>query len=334
MIRLLALFALIAALWQPHAATAHESRPGYLELRETAPGHYDALWKQPANGEYALRMGPIFPADCTVAASKSEELLPGAMISRFGVTCPGGLQGRSITIAGLEMTLTDVLIRLHRRDGTEETHLARATDTSVTFGGGGGALARSAVYLQLGIQHILMGIDHLLFVLGLVLIVRSRAALFKTVSAFTVAHSITLAAATLGWASVPGPPLNAAIALSILFLGPEILRVREGGTSLTIRHPWVVAFGFGLLHGFGFAGGLTAMGLPHAEIPRALLLFNVGVEIGQIGFVLLILALARAFRLMEIHWPKPILLLPAYTVGTLGALWTLQRVIMMFGAAA
>lgn len=312
-------------------AQAHESRPGYLELREGAPGQYEALWKQPANGEYALRMGPLFPSLCTVSANR-EQMLPGALVSRFSVTCPGGLQGKTVTIAGLEMTLTDVLVRLFHADGTQETHLARSFDTSVTFGGGEGLLTRVGIYLRLGVQHILTGIDHLLFVLGLVLIVRSKRDLLKTVTAFTVAHSITLAAATLGYATVPGPPLSAAIALSILFLGPEILRARAGGTSLTLRQPWMVAFCFGLLHGFGFAGGLTAMGLPHSEIPLALLLFNVGVEIGQLGFVFLILALGRSFRLMEIRWPRPVALLPAYTVGTLGAFWTLQRVVILVGA--
>jgi hypothetical protein len=155
--------------------------------------------------------------------------------------------------------------------------------------------------------------------------------LVKTITAFTVAHSITLAIATLGYASAPLPPLNAAIALSILFLGPEIVRVWRGQTSFTIRHPWVVAFAFGLLHGFGFASGLTAMGLPQREIPLALLLFNVGVEAGQLLFVLLILALERSFRLLEIRWPRVVQVLPGYAVGTLGAFWTIQRTVILLG---
>jgi len=157
--------------------------------------------------------------------------------------------------------------------------------------------------------------------------------LLKTISAFTLAHSITLAIATLGYASAPAPPLNAAIALSILFLGPEIVRVWRGETSFTIRHPWVVAFAFGLLHGFGFASGLTAMGLPPAEIPLALLLFNVGVEIGQLFFVALIVGLERSFRALEIRWPRWAEALPGYTVGALGAFWTIQRAfILLVGA--
>ena len=155
--------------------------------------------------------------------------------------------------------------------------------------------------------------------------------LIKTITAFTVAHSITLAIATLGWAGAPALPLNAAIALSILFLGPEIVRVWRGETSFTIRHPWVVAFAFGLLHGFGFASGLTAMGLPQREIPLALLLFNVGVEIGQLLFVLLVLALERSFRVLEVRWPRFVEMLPGYAVGALGAFWTIQRTAILFG---
>jgi hydrogenase/urease accessory protein HupE len=186
-------------------------------------------------------------------------------------------------------------------------------------------------FLTLGIEHILTGIDHLLFVLGLLLIVEHRVMLLKTVTAFTIAHSITLGVATLGYARAPVPLVNAAIALSILFLGPEIVRRWRGGTSLTIQRPWVVAFAFGLLHGFGFASGLSAVGLPRHDIPFALLLFNVGVEIGQLSFVALILWLERAFRVLEIRWPRPVELLPGYTVGVLGAFWTIQRVAILFG---
>jgi hydrogenase/urease accessory protein HupE len=181
--------------------------------------------------------------------------------------------------------------------------------------------------------HILLGVDHLLFVLGLLLIVQDRWTLVKTVTSFTLAHSITLAIATLGYARAPLPPLNAAIALSILFLGPEIVRRWRGESSFTIRHPWVVAFAFGLLHGFGFASGLTAMGLPQAEVPLALLLFNLGVELGQVAFVLLVVLLERAFRVLEVRWPRLIERLPGYAVGSLGAYWTIQRTLVLLGSA-
>src|SRR5271166_5906521 len=186
-------------------------------------------------------------------------------------------------------------------------------------------------FLKLGVEHIWLGVDHLLFVFGLLLLVKSRWMLLKTVTAFTVAHSITLALATLGYAHLPGPPLNTAIAFSILILGIEIVRSRSGKTSITTLHPWIVAFAFGLLHGFGFASGLSALGLPAADIPLALVMFNVGVEIGQLSFVLLILLLERSFRQLEIHWPRWVQALPGYTVGSLGAFWTIQRAAMLLG---
>jgi len=186
----------------------------------------------------------------------------------------------------------------------------------------------------LGVHHILLGVDHLLFVLGLLLIVSNRWMLLKTITSFTLAHSITLAIATLGYASAPIPPLNAAIALSILFLGPEIVRAWRGETSFTIRHPWVVAFVFGLLHGFGFAAGLSTIGLPQREIPVSLLFFNLGVEAGQLAFVIVVLLLERAFRNLEIRWPRLVELLPGYAVGSLGAFWTIQRTLVMFGVGS
>jgi hypothetical protein len=156
--------------------------------------------------------------------------------------------------------------------------------------------------------------------------------LVKTVTAFTVAHSITLAIATFGVADIPALPLNAAIALSILFLGPEIVRVWRGQTSFTIRHPWVVAFAFGLLHGFGFATALTSAGLPRQDLPLALLSFNIGVELGQLAFVALVLALERSFRALQVNWPRWVQALPGYVVGSLGAFWTIQRVAPLIAA--
>ncbi len=310
-------------------SAAHEVRPGYLELREGSPGRYAVLWKHPARGEVAIKLNPVFPADCSLAGPGKQEMALGAMLTRATLECPGGLRGKTIRIAGLESTMTDVLIRVYQGDGAMETHLVRPASPSVSIGSAGGSGQRAVAYLRLGVEHILMGIDHLLFVLGLLLIVRGPMMLLKTITSFTVAHSITLGIATLGYASAPLPPLNATIALSILFLGPEIVRSWRGETSLTIRHPWVVAFAFGLLHGFGFATGLTTMGLPRAEIPVALLLFNVGVELGQIAFVALMLLLGRSFRRLQFHWPRWAEMIPGYVVGSLGAYWFIQRTVML-----
>jgi len=325
------LLAATLALGAASPASAHETRPGFLELRESDPTTYSLLWKRPTGGEVEIQIAPVVPEGCRLATPDRQQLTPGAVLVRGTLTCEGGLAGKTLRIAGLETTITDVLVRVHHADGRLESHLLKPGNPAVALGAMTTAWQRSASYLRLGIEHILLGIDHLLFVLGLLLIVTGRWTLVKTITAFTIAHSITLAIATLGYASVPVPPLNVAIALSILFLGPEIVRRWRGQTSFTIRHPWVVAFAFGLLHGFGFASGLKTMGLPQVEIPLALLLFNVGVEIGQIFFVGMIVALERAFRTLEIRWPRLVEALPGYAVGSLGAYWTMQRLVLMLG---
>jgi hydrogenase/urease accessory protein HupE len=321
----------IALLGCAGRAAAHEVRPGYLELTETANGSIAVLWKKPVGGEVQIDIAPVFPEECRFSTPDRQQITPGAIVVRGALACPDGLPGKTLRIAGLEATITDVLVRVIHDDGRTETHLIRPTTPTLTFGAATTTGERARTYLRLGVEHILLGVDHLLFVLGLILIVRDRVMLVKTITAFTVAHSLTLAIATLGWANAPALPLNAAIALSILFLGPEIVRVWRGETSFTIRHPWVVAFAFGLLHGFGFASGLRAMGLPQAEIPLALFLFNVGVELGQLAFVFLVLALERAFRVLEIRWPRLVALSPGYAVGVLGAFWTIQRTALLLG---
>jgi hypothetical protein len=324
---LLATFALLAGT----SAIAHETRPGFLDLREGEQGTYALLWKKPSGGEIEIYIAPIIPKECRMTTSDQQQLSPGALIVRGTLRCDGGIQGKTLVIDGLETTITDVIVRINHADGRIENHLLKPLNPSVTLGAQTTPWQRSAMYLRLGVEHILLGVDHLLFVLGLLLIVADRWMLVKTITSFTIAHSITLAITTLGYTSAPALPLNAAIALSIFFLGPEIVRRWRDETSFTIRHPWVVAFAFGLLHGFGFASGLTTLGLPHAEIPLALLLFNVGVEIGQVFFIALIIALERAFRTLEIKWPRPVEMLPAYAVGSLGAYWTMQRMMMFLG---
>jgi hypothetical protein len=328
--------ALVVAL-VPTAARAHELQPAFLELTETAPSGFDVLWKLPSLGEASdarMPIVPVFPENCRQLGEARSSRAGTAWVFTARLECTGGLAGRTIVFEGLEAFVTDVLVRVQRIDGGVETHVVKPLQPSVTLQAAGEARRGAWAYLYLGIEHILLGVDHLLFVLGLLLIVRDRWMLVKTVTAFTVAHSITLAVATFGVASVAPAPLNAAIALSILFLGPEIVRVWRGETSFTIRHPWVVAFAFGLLHGFGFASGLAALGLPTSEIPLALLLFNVGVEVGQLAFVIVILLLERAFRLLHIRWPAFAARLPGYVVGTLGAFWTIQRVVILLRGLA
>jgi HupE/UreJ protein len=320
-----------ALLALPLAARAHESRPAYLELKETAPSQFSVLWRTPVLSGMRLPVILQLPDDVRNERPPTVQELADSLVERRWIDAgPGGLAGKRIEVVGLQMTITDVLVRVEMVDGRDFTTVVRPSQPWVEIASQS-ALAVAGAYVAHGIQHISFGVDHLLFVLGLLLIVKDRWMLLKTVTAFTIAHSITLAIATLGYANAPVLPLNATIALSILFLGPEIVRSWRGETSLTIRRPWIVAFVFGLLHGFGFAGALVSAGLPRKDLPIALLGFNVGVEIGQVAFVLLVVLLERSFRQLEIRWRRWAAALPGYAVGTLGAFWTIQRTAVLLG---
>jgi hydrogenase/urease accessory protein HupE len=315
-------------------ASAHEARPAYLEVRETAPGQFSILWRTPVLSGMRLPIVLKLPDDVQNVKDPEIQELTDSLVERRWINAgPNGLAGKRIEFVGLQGTITDVLVRVEMLDGRKWTVIARPSKPWVEIAASQTWMGVAGTYIVEGIRHILFGADHMLFVLGLLLIVKDRWMLLKTVTAFTVAHSITLAIATLGYAEIPVLPLNAAIALSILFLGPEIVRSWRGETSFTIRHPWVVAFAFGLLHGFGFASALTSAGLPRHELPLALVTFNVGVELGQLGFIALVLALERSFRILEVRWPRWVEALPGYTVGSLGAFWTVQRVVLLFGGA-
>jgi len=313
---------------------AHESRPAYLEIKETAAARYDVLWRTPVLAGMRLPVVLELPSDVkTVKGPVTQELADSLLERRTIETGPTGLAGKRFEFPGLQLTITDVFVRVETLDGESRTMIARPSQPWFELAPSQTWWDVAATYVAEGIRHILFGTDHLLFVLGLLLIVSNGWTLVKTVTAFTAAHSVTLAIATLGYASVPLLPLNAAIALSILFLGPEIVRTWRGETSFTIRRPWVVAFAFGLLHGFGFATALTSAGLPRAALPGALVSFNVGVEIGQLGFIALILGLRKSFEILRIDWPRWVARLPGYSVGTLGAFWTIQRIALLFGLA-
>ena len=382
-------------------ATAHEVRPAFLELTERAPGEFDVLWKVPALGGVPLAGEEIpheqpvsLPADPTVphtmpcgcpaptAAQLSRGVLPihpsmpkdaktiafprserlfGAEVKRWTIRVPRGLEDWEVSVHGLSATMVDVLVRVAFKDGRVVSRMLRPDAPSFVFTKDTAGPAAGG-YFVLGVEHILFGIDHLLFVLALVLIVRGVGLLVKTITAFTIAHSITLALAALGLVHVPSAPVEAIIALSIVFVATEILRIRTAGrfslslrgtsgeragergglesntllsltlssrggegvnSSLTARAPWLVAGAFGLLHGFGFAGALSEVGLPANDIPLALLFFNVGVEAGQLAFVVAalgVIALLRRVRLPE--WAP---LLPPYAIGSVAMFWVIQR---------
>ena len=313
------------------AANAHEMRPAYLELRESSADTYEVLWKVPAAGsDLRLALYVHLPASCTNLSEPHGMFTGAAFSERWRMTAQHGLAGERITIDGLSATSTDVLVRVNRLDGTSQVMrlVPSAPSFVVTASPSGWDVART--YGSLGFEHILLGVDHLLFVLGLLLIVRGRLMLLKTITSFTIAHSLTLAVATLGYASAPPLLLNALIALSILFLGLEIVRFWRGGTSVAIRQPWVVAFAFGLLHGFAFASGMSVTGLPVSAIPPALLCFNLGVEAGQLAFVGIVLAMLRGFQVLEMQWPFWATRVPGYVVGVCGVFWTIQRAALLF----
>ena len=310
---------------------AHEVRPAYLELRQTGSESYDALWKVPGQGE-DLRLGLYveFPASCTNVTRPRPTMVNHAYSERWIVKCAGGLSGGTIHIAGLSATMTDVLVRLERTD--RSTQVARLTPSAPSFvvEAAPSALEVARTYLVLGVEHILLGIDHLLFVLALFILVKGTGRLIATITAFTVAHSLTLAGATLGFVHVPGPPVEAGIALSIVFVAAEIVHSRQGRIGLTERFPWVVAFTFGLLHGFGFASALSEVGLPQSAIPVALLFFNVGVEIGQLCFIasiFAVIALARQVtQRIGVSQPAWAWRIPPYAIGSVAAFWIIQRI--------
>jgi len=311
-------------------APAHEVRPGYLELRQSDAEVWRVLWKVPARGDMLLSIRPRFPANCRTTAEPVVVHDAGAHIERVTVRCTGGLEGHEISIDGLAATMTDVLVRSSRVD--ESGQVVRLTPSAPAFvlEAAPGSLQVVRTYTALGVEHILGGVDHLLFVLGLLLLVRSPLLLVKTITAFTVAHSATLAASTLGWVRVQQAPVEAVIALSILFLASELAKQRTVETGLMQRYPWVVAFAFGLLHGFGFAGALREIGLPESDIPLALLTFNVGVEVGQLLFVGVVLAALAGLRRVTVRTPVWAQAGPAYGIGTVAAFWTIERMALLF----
>jgi hypothetical protein len=330
-----ALAALVLAMgFAVPVARAHEARPAYLEIRETAPGRFDVLWRTPVLAGMRLPIVLQLPDGVQNLKPPLVQELADSLLERRSIDAgPNGLAGRRIEFVGLQLTITDVLVRVELQDGRRWTAIARPSRPWVEVAASQTGWGVVSTYAGEGVRHILFGPDHLLFVLGLLLIVADRWMLIQTVTAFTLAHSITLAAATFGYAEAPAAPVNAAIALSILFLGPEIVRCWRGETSFTIRHPWVVAFAFGLLHGFGFASALTGAGLPRSELPLALVSFNVGVEVGQLSFIAFVLSLELSIRALDLRLPRWARLLPGYAVGSLGAFWTLQRVALLVAGA-
>jgi len=322
-------FTLIAVLGfvmaAPPSARAHEVRPGYLELNALGDGAWDVLWKVPAKGDLRLGLYIHFPEGCEetpVIARRAGT----AHLERWRVTCADNLVGQRITIAGLESTRTDVLARVKHEDDTTQTVRLTPKEISFEVKAAPSRLEVASTYLSLGVEHIGLGVDHLLFVLALLFLVGTPRKLFGAITAFTVAHSLTLAAATLGWVYVPAAPVEAVIALSILLLAVEALRKGRGELTLAERYPWLIAFTFGLVHGLGFAGALSEIGIPQNEVPLALLMFNVGVETGQVLFVVTVSLLLAGLHRVNPHSSRLVGRTVPYAIGGVAAFWTIQRV--------
>jgi hydrogenase/urease accessory protein HupE len=320
---------MVGALGFAPSSYGHALEPGYLQLRLLDKELYAVVWKTPANKSRPMKISAVLPESCEVRTPVESVWDGAAYVARWTTRCSGGIEGGVIRIDGLHRTRTDVLVRFDFANGVSESRRLTPGDASFTVPTIPSRLQVVRTYLVLGIQHILGGIDHLMFVLALLLLVKGTGRLIATVTAFTLAHSLTLAGATLGFVNLPGPPIEATIALSIVFVAAEILRSRQGRTGLTERYPWLVAFIFGLLHGFGFAGALAQIGLPQISIPLALLFFNVGVEIGQLLFIACVFAvialgrqISRRVDLTPLTWTRAI---PPYVIGSFAAFWTFQR---------
>jgi len=320
-LKLTLLLVLLSCIWP---AAAHEVRPAYLRIQQTGEETYQTMWRVPAKGEMRLGIYLEMPQQCKAQGDILNWKDGPTFVEQGAWSCPGGLIDSEIAIAGLDMMMTDALARFERLDGT--TQIARLTPSDnsfmVTSTESWGQVA--STYLALGVEHILLGIDHLLFVLALLLLVPNTRMLIWTITSFTLAHSVTLAAATMGWVHMPQQPVEAVIALSILFVAMEIVHWRQGRPGITRRWPWLVAFTFGLLHGFGFAGALSEIGLPEHAIPLALLFFNIGVEVGQLAFIAAVFLVWAALK--RISWPQWAWRIPVYAIGSLAAFWTIDRI--------
>ncbi|MFC7336485.1 HupE/UreJ family protein [Haloferula chungangensis] len=317
----IALFSLVGTL------VAHEMQPAYLELKETPEGSIDVTWKVPYYKGRLLPIHPIFPDAWQNLNEPTATPLGNATLSRWRVN-PGDtpIDGAKVTIEGPRSQLTDILLRAQLSDGRSQISVLRPEAPYVTILFDQEEKALLWDYIIIGVEHIIFGYDHLLFVLCLVLIVRDRWTLVKTITAFTLAHSVTLGIATLGWMEIPGPPVEAVIALSILFLARELLVRTDENPGLTERYPWLVALSFGLLHGFGFAGALSEVGLPEDQIPLALLNFNIGVELGQLAFVAVIIALTALTRKITPKINEAAFKPVVYATGIMAAFWCVERI--------
>ncbi|WP_373490196.1 HupE/UreJ family protein [Parasphingorhabdus sp.] len=316
----------LLALW-PTSVRADELRPAYIEMTEQSPGQWSLLWKASTNSLLGQSGEVIIPRNCEMDGERQREFAGSNILTRMALRCNGSVQGQTIGLKGLELSTTDALVRIAPLDSAMQTIRLTPDEPAVTLPEPSVISNVAATYTIIGIEHILLGFDHLFFVLALVLLLRNGWLIAKTVTAFTVAHSLTLVGTTLGWMSLPSQPVEAVIALSIVFLAVEVIKSRPDDIRLSERFPWIVAFLFGLLHGFGFAGALAEIGLPEGDVPLALLTFNLGVEIGQLAIVAVALAAIYFLGRMRGYWLQGTKTAIAYGIGSIATYWFIERTI-------
>ncbi len=308
---------------------AHEVRPAYFSISQQDSITYQIVWNVPAIGTGIPKIFPVIPKNWEIISEQSN-LYPGNLRRTYLVRVTDGIEGKTLHFNGLNKTLIEVLISIKKSNGIQYSARIQPSNPSYLIPVTPDRFSIIKTYLILGIEHILLGIDHLLFVLALLMLTKGFKIILKTITAFTIAHSITLSLAALGFVGLPGAPVEAVIALSIVFLAVELVHNLNGHKGLTARFPWIVAFIFGLLHGFGFASALVQLGLPQIDIPWALLFFNVGVEIGQIAFVTVVIGIIWMLTQIKHSWPLWIKKIPPYAIGCIASFWMIERLLGFF----
>jgi hydrogenase/urease accessory protein HupE len=305
---------------------AHEVRPALLQIKQTGPNEYDVLWKIPRKDDMLPVIHPVFPPWFVIQQKDTGvEAGSGALFTMKAISSKE-IHGMTISVSGLQESLIDVLVYIELSSGEKHSLLLQPTKTSATVPYASSVTDTIITFFKLGVEHILLGIDHLLFVLALMLLTKGTRKLIGTITAFTLAHSITLSLSALGLVGLPAPPVEAVIALSILFLAVELVHHYQGKVVISASYPWIVAFIFGLLHGFGFAGALADIGLPQKGIPLALAFFNLGVEVGQLLFISIVLLLISGIRKVKFTRPRWQPYLAPYAIGSVAAFWVIERI--------
>jgi len=318
---LLALLALAVTI----PASADELRPGYLELSQQTQTEWNLVWKAPILGGLATRAEPLLPDFCNLKLD-TPRLSGPAVVATGKVTCSKPLAGATVGLKGMEPGSTDALLRVAPLGRPVQTERLIPGNSSYTVSTVPDGWQVARTYFVIGVEHILGGFDHLLFVIALVLLLQRGRAVVAAATAFTLAHSITLAGTTLGLFGLPQAPVEASIALSIVFLAVEIVKAKPGEPRLSERVPWVVAFLFGLLHGFGFAGALREIGLPETDVPVALLTFNLGVEAGQLMIIAATMAVLAALARFAPKARRPAIIASTYLIGAVASFWFIERI--------